>query len=752
MRHSSTTGFIWRKSSTLFLAILLAAACLPLHAQTGGDEAEAENPPASQSIWQRFHETVFPSNPPDGENNPRRWRRPTVVDWRSRQRSEPAPIRMVPQAAQGGVQTLPPPASASRTGNAALYRPAGPTATYIQPRPAEGTIGGPVIVGPAARPATPPDNSGSLDAIELPSRVGGVRQSQVTVGDESRADRPSETSFSSGQVQRADRRAERTKRVGPAELIDAAEVVAPADIVKPEDLGAGTYLKQDGFVSNASPARTIKALPSEDSGVDGLPVARYSGRRLLLSSGSPSIGVTMQGPGEVTVGKPATYVFEVKNKGDTLARGLFIRVAIPHSLQLEDAAATIGDTRHDSGLDAGDQLIWNIDELAARSEHRMEIVVTPTGSQEQELEIAVDWTLLPVRTSSIVMVRQPRLEIKLDGPSEVGYGDRIRYMIRLANPGTGDAENVTLRIDVDDEQRQLREFGRLQAGKERIVTVEFLAGNAGSVWLRAIASGADGLQQVEEHQIDIRRAQLSMSARGPSLRYAGSPAAFEIRVRNTGDAVAPGVSTFVSLPDGSKYLGGIQDANRVADGLQWDTGDLAPETEQAYRLEVQLIQPGQNTLQIVTRDDRGNRVAREITTVVEASADLKLSIDPSHGPLPVGDEVSYDIYLANCGIVAAQGVQIIARTSDGLRPLTVEGANAELLGQQVVFEKLEQVDAGRSVRVRLRARGETAGNHLIRVEVVATGPDTRLAVEETTRFFHAGTAESMRSTGQTINR
>jgi hypothetical protein len=131
-------------------------------------------------------------------------------------------------------------------------------------------------------------------------------------------------------------------------------------------------------------------------------------------------------------------------------------------------------------------------------------------------------------------------------------------------------------------------------------------------------------------------------------------------------------------------------------------------------------------------------------TKVEALADLKLVVNDPAGPFATGGEVNYEVQVMNRGTNVAKQLKVVVHFSEGIEPTSVEGAQAKLVPGQVICEPLAQLEAGEKIAFKVKARGESAGNHLFRVEVFCTEPETRLVSEGTTRFFVDNTGNGPR--------
>jgi uncharacterized repeat protein (TIGR01451 family) len=108
--------------------------------------------------------------------------------------------------------------------------------------------------------------------------------------------------------------------------------------------------------------------------------------------------------------------------------------------------------------------------------------------------------------------------------------------------------------------------------------------------------------------------------------------------------------------------------------------------------------------------------------------------DPE-GIIPVGDVAVYEIKIENRGQTAAHGVNVVAMFSEGIEPVQVEGGQHEIRDGRVSFRAIDALAAGGELTLKIHAKATSAGTHVFRAEVVCDDLETKLASEETTRFF-----------------
>ena len=125
-------------------------------------------------------------------------------------------------------------------------------------------------------------------------------------------------------------------------------------------------------------------------------------------------------------------------------------------------------------------------------------------------------------------------------------------------------------------------------------------------------------------------------------------------------------------------------------------------------------------------------------TRVEAIADLKLSINDPRGPVPTGKEVVYEVKVTNRGSRAAENVKIVAQFSNGIEPVGFDGADAELVPGQVLFQPIARLAGGETLVVKILAKASEGGTHRFRASVTSSDQESQHSAEETTRYYRDG--------------
>jgi hypothetical protein len=127
--------------------------------------------------------------------------------------------------------------------------------------------------------------------------------------------------------------------------------------------------------------------------------------------------------------------------------------------------------------------------------------------------------------------------------------------------------------------------------------------------------------------------------------------------------------------------------------------------------------------------------AATIQTMVEAEADLVLSVDDPQGPLPIGQDIAYRLSVRNRGTKSANGIEIVMHFSNGIEPTMAEGRGHKINPGEIVFDKIGQLEPGEEMVFTVTARAHTAGTHEFRAQLSCPEADAREVAGGTTKFF-----------------
>ena len=492
-----------------------------------------------------------------------------------------------------------------------------------------------------------------------------------------------------------------------------------------------------------APADNLNAVPMANDPVVKKGSATSGADRVLTSNRSPVLSVTTRGPRTIVVGKAATFLVEVENTSQVSAKDVVVRMDIPHWVEVVGQTATLGSARVEPDAQGDSTLMWTLRNVDGGTNEKLSLELIPRGSRP--LDLGVNWTFNPNQATAQIQVQEPKLELTVIGPQDVLFGETKVYTITVSNPGTGDAENVVLNLMplVPSERTAgVRQLGTIRAGTRRTLEVELTARQTGRLQVRAEATADGSLRSQGVQDVFVRRAALEVQVDGPPMKYAGTRARYSIRVTNTGDATAQEAVAVATLPAGAKNVnassGGSLDTNHGQ--IHWQLGSIRPNATRIVEMECTLISPGSNRLDLRTVAHGDVSALGSAVTNVESLADLKMTVNDPKGAAAVGSDVGYEIRIENRGTKAAGDIQLYGYFSDGIEPTTIRGWRGSVNEGEVVMERIPRLGAGQQMVIKINAQAHQPGDHVFRAELECVDPETKLAVEEWTRFFGDATA------------
>lgn len=444
----------------------------------------------------------------------------------------------------------------------------------------------------------------------------------------------------------------------------------------------------------------------------------------------PGIRVLTYGPETMMLRQTGQYEIRVENRGSIDATGVMVRATVPQWAELRSRNSSRGSIENEK-QGSVEHLVWQIDQLPAGSSEQMFIRLTASKSGTFNLD--VDWTLIPQKSITQIKVHEPKLKLTIEGPDEVVYGKSQTYKVRVLNPGDGTAPNVVFTLSPNSATPQTQRIGDIPPGKEAQFDVELTAQDLGDLQIHGLASGDLDLRSEAIKTIAVAAARLEAILSGPELKYQNTDAVYNLQVQNTGAAASEKVVATLRLPNGVKYLGGMENATLQGNILKWEITSLPAGASRDYQFQCTMTSTGEHLFAFDCSGTAAGNASVSLATRVESIADLVLTVSDPPAPAPIGSEVTYEIVVRNRGSKEATDVKAIAQFSHGIEPQRIEGAKGELVTGQVLFDTIPRIGAGQEIRMRVIAKADRGGHHRFRTEV--RSGDTVLVAEEATHYM-----------------
>ncbi len=460
-------------------------------------------------------------------------------------------------------------------------------------------------------------------------------------------------------------------------------------------------------------------------------------RDVLITRKSPVLSVETIGPSRVLIGREAKYTVVLNNAGSVDASGVQLTVSVPDGCDVVAFDPSIGTT-HDPQVPQKHGVVWLLQHLPAGQSAELDVTIVPRDSRP--FDLGVQWTYSSQATQALVEVQEPKLTMSLSGPDEVAYGRPASYKLTLSNPGTGLTENVVVRLLptlAGAEAMPSHRVGNLKPGETTSIELELTARESGQLAIKAEATAEGGLHAAIDEEVLVRKPEVALELVGPRFLYAGTPATYTVRVTNPGNAPAKNVAIEAIVPTTGEFVSSTRggEFDQASRTVAWLLDTLPAGSHRDFEFKCVLKNGGVIKQQVTVTGDDDVRDQQVVTTQVEALADLVLDVVDPRGPVPLGEETVYEVHVRNRGTDTARGIEIVTFFSEGLEAIAVEGGGHEIGPGQVLMHPIDVLGPGREVVFKVRARADTSGNHIFRAEVQCKSLDTRLAVEETTRFY-----------------
>jgi uncharacterized repeat protein (TIGR01451 family) len=346
------------------------------------------------------------------------------------------------------------------------------------------------------------------------------------------------------------------------------------------------------------------------------------GSRAVVEVQEPKLQLEVAGPTEVFFDRPQVFKLTISNPGTGPAENVKIELLPPSA---KDGAGKEAVTSHPLGdLPPGGSQTVEV-ELTAREAGKLFVKAIATAEGG-----------LSSNASREVFCRKPELEVDWRGPATKYAGTLATYFLRVRNPGTAPAEDVTVKCSLpegaeftsasegqmfDTKTREISwRVGTLRPGDDNYMEVKCVLKNAGTNQLKITAATAGGnLSDTKTASTNVvALADLKLDVIDPSGPVAvGSPAVYEIHIRNRGANSAKEVNVVGLFSEGVEPEQAEGAMYTVADGrVSFKTvEELAAGHEVVLRIRAHAVQPGTHIFraEVLCRDLEIKLAAEETT-------------------------------------------------------------------------------------------------------------------------------------------
>lgn len=458
------------------------------------------------------------------------------------------------------------------------------------------------------------------------------------------------------------------------------------------------------------------------------------GDRNLEGVQSPSVVIHKRAPAEVKVGKPATFVIQVRNVGTAEALNVEVHDSIPTGMQLVDA------TPQPLAGSQNGTMVWQLGAMPAGDERSITMQLVPR--EEGELGSVARVTFeaaASVRTRST----RPELKITQRAPQKVLIGQQLEIELEIANIGTGEATGVILQEDVPEgldhpRGRQLdNALGSLRPGETRREILRLRAVEPGMIRNIVHLVAEDAKEVTHAVDVEVVAPVLGVQLSGPNRRFLERQATYMVNIQNAGTAPATNVEVIAYLDRGFTFVStennGTYDSNRHA--VLWSIVNLPPGDSGSVPLTLLPVEQGEQAIRLEAIADLDTRAQSESTVSVESQAELTFSIADTADPIELGSETTYEIKVQNSGSRNDTNVQVRMIVPPGIELLEAD-SDVETDGRGgVAFAPHKNLAAGGDLTYRIRVRGVQPNTHIIKAIVTSDQARVPVTKEESTMVY-----------------
>ncbi len=342
------------------------------------------------------------------------------------------------------------------------------------------------------------------------------------------------------------------------------------------------------------------------------------GSRAVVEVQEAKLSLEIAGPSEVLFDKPQVFKLTLTNPGTGAAENVKIDLMPPSGGQDAVSSHPLGD------LAAGASQTVEV-ELTARDAGKMFVKAVASADGD-----------LTCDASKEIFCRKPELEVDWRGPATKYAGTMATYFIRVRNPGTAPAEDVTVRATLpegaeftsasegqsyDAGRRELAwHVGKVGPGDDNYMEFKCVLKTPGKNFVKMSAASAAGdltdNKSAETNVVAI--ADLKLEVTDPSGPVAvGAQTMYEIHIRNRGASAAKDVNVVALFSDGIEPEQAEGAMYSVSDGrVSFRTIDELPAgREIVLRIRAHAVQPGTHVFraEVLCRDLEIKLAAEETT-------------------------------------------------------------------------------------------------------------------------------------------
>jgi len=485
----------------------------------------------------------------------------------------------------------------------------------------------------------------------------------------------------------------------------------------------------------AAPAPAPAPRPAPAPAPTPAPAPQIAGNCLFLPTGdraSSALSVCCRMPVEVLANTNFTYDLEVCNLTSMPLENVVVAYTLEGARIVSSDPAMSGN-----GFAVG--------ALPAKGCRLIKITAIATGTGVVKGCSTATWSNSMCCGTNVV---NPQLAItKAVSPTgEISVCDNVTYTITVTNTGTGNATNVRVTdqlpagVTTADGKTSVEQMvGNLGPNQSRQITFQAKAGKTGTYTNNAQAMADNNLSaKSNDVTTTVRQAVLAITKACPSKVFVGgSPAVFNITVTNNGDAVARNTVVEDMIPAGASFISATEGGAPAGNVVRWNAGDLAPKASKSYSVTMNLgtnMGPVSNSVRATATC--AEAVTANCSTVVEGIPALLLDGVDDLGPVQLGQNVTYTLFVTNQGSAPLTNVRLTCTMEDAHQYVSQTGpTQGTVNGLTITFAPIATLAPKERRQFTIVLRAVKEGQVQFRAETSSNEITRPLVKVETTNFY-----------------
>lgn len=463
---------------------------------------------------------------------------------------------------------------------------------------------------------------------------------------------------------------------------------------------------------------------------------------------APILSIKKTGPPQSPVNQELAYAITVTNTGKVDVTAPTVQDQIPDGLQYvrSDPPAQL----------EGNKLTWTLGSLPPGQDRVINVTFRATKvGQITNCASATTEDGLRVENCTTTQITAPQLSVTKTGPDTAVVGMPITYTITVTNPGSGPATNVALNDSFDtglEHESKANpvevQIGTLQAGESKSVPLVLTPRQIGRLNNRVTATADGGLTAKAEHPVTVQKAQLAVTKTGPTLRYVGRNAVWDIKVTNPAETPLTSVIVRDQLPPELSFVSASDGGQPNGNEVVWNLGNLQPRESRTVNVTTKCLKLARQTtnVAVATANPAGIQAPPDAPVLkVQAEAAIEIGGLPAFrlevvdvdDPIEVGGQTTYRIDVTNQGSLPGTQVGIIAIVPPEMQILKANGpGQPRIEGQKITFPPVDSVPPNGQVSYTVDVKALKEGDVRFRVELRSLTLGTQPVIEEeSTRIY-----------------